>query len=431
MRWNKATNEVQTIVDGAIDEPYSDRKDKEGVQPLGAITLEPNGVRRVIFSSSSSIRSFNTQSGSLETLVGSGEPGDCKAGEATMVKMGGTEAMVTVQVDKEDSVLLYGDRSGALMSWDSKSGLVAVVAGRCGASGLQDGSALERARLGTNMRGLAVQSASEENGIEMIKAIYFTDAEQHVLRRLQWVPAAEGAEMEAIHISQLLAEATVARAEVVTLAGSAGEPGYLDSIGHADGSLFNRPAAVWVQSTDEDIPGIRVYVLDTQNGVVRLFNPSDGALRTILSLPHAAAFQLVHHNAAIAVSSGSAQLFEVDLTSTLDCDAIQRVLEPSFKEWDVDPELDLAQEQSLSATANLELYDARRMGKATWQFAFHKKVMQVTVGGVDGTGAGKLSKHLICFSQTDSSHEQCCVRKFAAPADGEEWPSKKKDLRLW
>ena len=72
-------------------------------------------------------------------------------------------------------------------------------------------------------------------------------------------------------------------------------------------------------------------MLDSRNGAVRLFNPSDGALNTLLSLPHASSFQMVQHNAAVSVSQSSAQLFEVDLTSSLDCDAIQRVLEPAFK----------------------------------------------------------------------------------------------------
>ena len=142
-----------------------------------------------------------------------------------MVKMGGTQALVTLRVDSENSVMLYGDKSGALMSWDSKTGLVAIVAGRCGAAGLQDGSALEQARVGSNMRGLAVQTAVADDGLEMIQAVYFTDAEQHVLRRLQWVPAAEGTQMESVHIAQLLSEETVARAQVVTLAGTASEPG--------------------------------------------------------------------------------------------------------------------------------------------------------------------------------------------------------------
>jgi hypothetical protein len=282
------------------------------------------------------------------------------------------------------------------------------------------------------MRGLAVQIALANDGLEMIQAVYFTDAEQHVLRRLQWVPAAEGTQMESVHIAQLLSEETVARAQVVTLAGTASEPGFLDSIGHADGSLFNTPTAAWVQWTEEDIPGVRVYVLDSRNGVVRLFNPSDGAVNTLLSLPHASSFQMVKHNAAVSVSRSSAQLFEVDLTSNLDCDAIQRVLEPAFKDWEPDPEADPTTEQSLSATASLQLHDARRMGLVSWDFAFHKKVIEVTAGGIDGAASvGKLSKHLICFSQTDASQEQCCVRKFATPTQGQEWPNKKKDLRMW
>ena len=71
--------QVHTIVADALGE---EKAKTAGVEPLRAIGVEPNGVRRIIFSASASIEAYNTQSGALKTLVPALPAGTTAAGTA-------------------------------------------------------------------------------------------------------------------------------------------------------------------------------------------------------------------------------------------------------------------------------------------------------------------------------------------------------------
>merc|ERR1711934_72026 len=164
-------------------------------------------------------------------------------------------------------MLIYGDAGGALMVWDSKSGRVTPLAGSCGLSALKDGSALGEARIGTSILGIAVETAEDADGSFMILGVYFTESKHQVVRRLQWSPLSTGAQLLAVHATQLLSEENIARSYVGTLAGTVGEAGYQDSMPNGAQILFNTPADIWLDHYGSPTQHTRIYINDRGNGL--------------------------------------------------------------------------------------------------------------------------------------------------------------------
>jgi len=445
LRWDAATNRAETIVEEAITPPATTEgevaADAENEaeagkekQSIGAVTVEHFSGNRVFFAAGSRIKAFDAATDAVATVVGDGQFGSCEPGLGTQVRFGGSTAMAVTPSSNDNSVLIYGDASGALMVWDSVSKKVAVLAGKCGVSGHQDGHAINDARLGSKIQGIALDTIEAANGAPMLRAVYFTDASSHTVRRLQWVPAVRGTRLQGVLVDALLSEENAAKAVVTTIAGTPMQAGYVDTQAEKS-ALFNSPGSVGLAHTGLVAERrTSVYVADQANGVVRVVDPVEQSASTLISLAHTSSFELSSDSKALALSTQEARLYQVDMHSVVNCDEMMRALHLSFKNWVVDEEADIFKEQSLSATATLELPDAQRLGRSRFNIRFYKKVKHVASVEVPDESAGQLDKYLICTSEKAAGAEapqDCCVRKYATPVKGKQWESKEADLALW
>eukprot|EP00658_Telonema_sp_P-2_P085984 TRINITY_DN993_c0_g1_i10.p1 TRINITY_DN993_c0_g1~~TRINITY_DN993_c0_g1_i10.p1 ORF type:complete len:905 (-),score=199.84 TRINITY_DN993_c0_g1_i10:85-2799(-) len=247
LRWDAETNQGVTVLHPAV--PAAALVAERGRPlPLSSIVVRRTASdTQVFFSAGPTIRFLGPSSGNTATVVGTGEYGECTSGVGEEVAIGGTGAMAVTPTGDGHSALVYADSGGALMVWDSKSSRVSTVAGKCGMAAHKDGAALGGARIGSQVRGIALDVSSSDDGRDLsISAVYFSDGD--TIRRLQWAPAAEGVELVAVVWTELLSDENVENAIVVTLAGNALASGYKDSLPGAEGHLlFRAPASVHIQ----------------------------------------------------------------------------------------------------------------------------------------------------------------------------------------
>eukprot|EP00656_Telonema_subtile_P044055 TRINITY_DN5035_c0_g1_i1.p1 TRINITY_DN5035_c0_g1~~TRINITY_DN5035_c0_g1_i1.p1 ORF type:complete len:1026 (-),score=226.18 TRINITY_DN5035_c0_g1_i1:63-3140(-) len=429
-RWDAETNKVTTLLENAavVAAPTEPRR-QETPGPLESLVVQGFAGKELFFAAGPAIRAMNPATGGVATVVGGSSYGVCGNGIGTKVKTGGTAAMAVTPSIGEHSLLVYADAGGALMVWDSKTSAVGMLAGKCGLAGSTDGSALNGGRVGGKVQGIALESSSDADGSPTILAVYFTDG--HAIRRLQWTPPARGTTLQPIASAELLSDDSIASAQLVTLVGVPSTAGYRDSLPGVDAVLLDTPTDLWV---DHFGPAkrARVHCVDSGNGVVRVVDPSMQTVSTLASLPHTRAFQVVSKDKGVVLSS--TELVEVDLSTSLSCDALHRILEGSFKAWRGDDKVSPLKEQLLSAKASLTLKDNQALGRTKWDLSFFKKVKHVgTVNAETDQLVGSLTKITVCAAPNqDSEHaEKCCVRKYASPVKGMTWTSMQRDLKLW
>lgn len=390
----------------------------------------------VYFADDYTLRSWNPMTGDVKTIVGkANSKGRCKTGKTTRLTTsqavavhGYYEELSKAQKEEKSnkmgkrvSVVYWIDAEGALLRYeDKKDAGVNVIAGQCGIGGYADGRVADKtARLGSQAQGIAVHGYEDDEHISRIVAIYFTEKNLNVLRRVQWGPNNPKLSPPAIKASEMVNAHNTAKAVVVTIVGARGARGYLDGL--ISSVRFSSPTNVFTEAyaSPSGSQEAQVWITDDGNQAMRVYHTETQRVSTAFEFSFGRGFHKVGH-AGFAVSHHASKLFKMDLTLELPCKNVLKLMKGSFDNWDTGKAGVAAKEAVLTLTE-------QGQRKAPWILRFAKK--EVIAKGESKQPVGKLTKHVVCYKRRDSKmEEQCCVHKEAQRVSKEPWGTDRKSV---